>query len=233
MKTAIQIYESMRMMRKITSRSNSQHSHPPAADSHFSHRSKGFSIVETIVAIAILAVAIVGPLSLAQRGLNASLYARDQVTAFYLAQEAIEYVRNVRDNNNLNNLSGKNTWLQSLENCTGKSCGVDVNLGTTIVCDVVPADPTRCLLVFNSGVPGNLGTGLYGDFGLRMLGGSLPSGWQATSFTRTLQIIPFQIGSDQNAAADLAVKVSWRSGLIQRSLTLNEKIFNWYQVPAP
>src|SRR3989338_617192 len=80
---------------------------------------RGFSLVETIVAIAILTFAMVAPLSLAQRGLNASIYARDQITAFYLAQEAIEYVRNVRDTNNLEGFSGGAAWLSGLEECIG------------------------------------------------------------------------------------------------------------------
>jgi prepilin-type N-terminal cleavage/methylation domain-containing protein len=187
---------------------------------------KGFSIVETIVAIAILAVAIVAPLSLAQRGLNASIYARDQVTAFYLAQEAIEYVRNVRDNNNLLGRSGSNDWLKDLENCNGQTCGLDVTIAPPTIITCAGAGSDRCLLVFNAT------TGIYGDFGLRAPGGTLSSGWQATSFTRTLQISPFSIGTDNNAAADLAVTVSWRSGPIQKSLTLNDKIFDWFPAPV-
>ncbi len=65
-----------------------------------SHK-KGFTIIETLVAISILAIALTGPLSIISQALRNSFYARDQVTAFYLAQEAIEYLRNQRDNNAL------------------------------------------------------------------------------------------------------------------------------------
>src|SRR6185436_5660312 len=78
--------------------------------------SKGFSIIETIVAIAILSVALAAPLTLAQRGLNSAVYARDQVAAFFLAQEAIEYVHNIRDNNNYTKVN-QAAWLSGLSNC--------------------------------------------------------------------------------------------------------------------
>ena len=74
---------------------------------------KGFTLIETFVAIVILTTAIVGPLQIAMRGLQASLISTDQVTANYLAQDAVEYVRWVRDSNLL---QGSN-WLTHFDNC--------------------------------------------------------------------------------------------------------------------
>jgi Tfp pilus assembly protein PilV len=51
----------------------------------------GFTIVETLVAITILMIAIAGPLTIAQKGLTASTYARDQMIASFLAQDGLEY----------------------------------------------------------------------------------------------------------------------------------------------
>ena len=58
---------------------------------------RGFTLLETFVAITILMFAVVGPLTIVSKALNASYDSRDQITAFYLAQDAIEYIRNVRD----------------------------------------------------------------------------------------------------------------------------------------
>ena len=63
----------------------------------------GFTLIETLVAISLLAVAIVAPMSLTTQSLSSAYYARDQMTAFHLAQEAIESVRSVRDENILAN----------------------------------------------------------------------------------------------------------------------------------
>ncbi|MEK7101886.1 MAG: prepilin-type N-terminal cleavage/methylation domain-containing protein [Patescibacteria group bacterium] len=59
---------------------------------------KGFTLIETMVAITILTFAIAGPMFTASRSIIAAQTARDQLTAMYLAQEGIEYVRMMRDN---------------------------------------------------------------------------------------------------------------------------------------
>ena len=93
-------------------------------------KKKGFTLIETLVAILILTTAIAGPLTIASRGLNAALIAKDQTTASYLAQDAIEYVRAVRDTNRL--LGGD--WLTgaggsgaitNLSGCISQNCIVD------------------------------------------------------------------------------------------------------------
>ena len=61
--------------------------------------SRGMTLIETLVAISILAVAIVAPMTLTMQSLSSAYYARDQVVASNLAQEAIESVRAVRDGN--------------------------------------------------------------------------------------------------------------------------------------
>lgn len=77
---------------------------------------RGFTLVETMVAIAILAVALVGPFIAIRTSLTASYVARDQLIASSLAQEGMEYIRSVRDNNYLNNRSGG--WMDGLSSYT-------------------------------------------------------------------------------------------------------------------
>ena len=60
---------------------------------------QGFTIVETLVAITILLVGVLGPLSIAANGIADGMFAKNQLTANYLAQEAIEMVINKRDSN--------------------------------------------------------------------------------------------------------------------------------------
>lgn len=61
----------------------------------------GFTFIETMIAIAVLLIAIVAPMSLAHQGVQAARLAQDEIVAFYLAQEGIEVVRNMRDENKL------------------------------------------------------------------------------------------------------------------------------------
>jgi hypothetical protein len=74
---------------------------------------KGFSLVETLVAVTLLLTAIAGVMNMAQGGLQSALEARHQLVALYLAQEASEYMRNVRDTN----LMGEYEWDRYFYKC--------------------------------------------------------------------------------------------------------------------
>jgi prepilin-type N-terminal cleavage/methylation domain-containing protein len=68
-------------------------------------RNRGFTLVETLVAISILLIAVVGPISLIGDALHKLYYAKDQMIAINLAQEGIEVVRQVRDSNMLSGVA--------------------------------------------------------------------------------------------------------------------------------
>ena len=98
-------------------------------------KNAGFTLVETLVAIAILMIAIAGPLTVAEKGLSAAIYARDQMMASYLAQDGMEYVKNVVDTNEIqiHNNSASYDWLYyaqapntELVSSTNNSCNSNV-----------------------------------------------------------------------------------------------------------
>jgi type II secretory pathway pseudopilin PulG len=98
-------------------------------------RRKGFTIVESLIAIAILMIVIVGPLTSAQKGLTAAMLAKDQMIATYLVQDAHEYLHNLRDINVNKHSNGildddgvtPYPWDKYLDKCTDKDnqCRVD------------------------------------------------------------------------------------------------------------
>lgn len=101
---------------------------------------KGFTIIETLVAITVLMIAIAGPLTIAQKGLLASVYARDQMIASFLAQDAMEYARNVRYYNIINDTD----WLRGLSDCIQTSpCSVDTL--NSKPSDASPLGVNRCV----------------------------------------------------------------------------------------
>jgi prepilin-type N-terminal cleavage/methylation domain-containing protein len=60
---------------------------------------KGFSIIEVLVAISVILVSFTAALNLINRSMAFHDLAYSRLVASYLAQEGIEIVRNIRDNN--------------------------------------------------------------------------------------------------------------------------------------
>lgn len=141
----------------------------------------GFTLVETLIAIAIISIAITGPFQVVQSVLQTSYTARDELIAAALAQEGMEYVRQVRDSNGLynNNHGGGRNWLEGFNgtagpDCFTNACVVDVGQQTKVSCgnmtctglplylstdslytQVVTANPTRFTRKVNFANTGN------------------------------------------------------------------------------
>lgn len=74
---------------------------------------KGFTILEVILAIFILSVAVFGSFSLIQQTVVGVSLNQSKLIAYYLAQEGVEIVRNIRDTN----------WLQGSAWTAGLAVG--------------------------------------------------------------------------------------------------------------
>lgn len=57
----------------------------------------GFSLVETLVAITILLIVIIGPMSIAATAARSTSFSSEQVVAFFLAQEGAEIAQKARE----------------------------------------------------------------------------------------------------------------------------------------
>lgn len=167
---------------------------------------KGFTIIETLIAITILVTVVVGTASAVQTGISSYIYSKNQITAFYLAQEAFEQIRNIRDSNRLNGLN----WLTDIsispsDPCFfGQACFIST-LESTI--------PTRC------NAPGSCpflrqdaSTGFF----------SYNAGWGQTIFRREIQLASINV----NEVA-VTVTVSWSTGAISRQFVARENLLNW------
>lgn len=186
------------------SRIQSLFSVSPIAKSYVlkARNSRGFTLIETFVAITILVTAVAGPLTLAQKGLQSAILARDQLTASFLAQEGLEFVRERRDNNALAN-PPPSSLLFGMQACVSPStCVVDPVVDTVVSCGgpcpVLRLDTTAGFYNYNPSNP-------------------------VTPFTRTVTIIPNVNGKE----AIIYSTVSWRTGTFQRSIVLQTTLMNW------
>jgi Tfp pilus assembly protein PilV len=171
---------------------------------------KSFTLIETLIAIAVVTLAIVGPFHIAQSVLQTSYTARDELIASALGQEAMEYVRNVRDSNFVYNVhnGASRAWLYGLDGSTGPdcythACVVDPGQQTTIDCG-----STSCAarpLYLSS-------TNLYNQS---------TSGTQ-TRFTRTVRLTQISTTETQ-----VTVTVSWLTHGATYTVTLTENLRNW------
>ncbi len=160
---------------------------------------RGFTLLETLVAVAVLLMALLGPFSIAQQALKNAYYARDQVTAFYLAQEGVEFVRAIRDQNYLSGAE----WLTGIDACSGVPCIVDFPNFTYTVCPQGVCPPVKVSQI----------GGLYNH----VTGTDSP-------FTRSVILTPSASNPDQMV---VSVTVSWRSSGVSRVFTIEERLFNW------
>jgi len=94
----------------------------------------GFTLIETLVAVSILALSVTGPLFTAGRAIVAAEISRDQLTAAYLAQEGIDYVRAMRDDAYLSAFQAGGATISStawsnfvtlIAPCTSDKCQYD------------------------------------------------------------------------------------------------------------
>jgi type II secretory pathway pseudopilin PulG len=181
----------------------------------------GFTIIETLIGMVILLLSMSAPLLIAEKGLASAQVARQEINAFYLAQEAIEYLRNVRDTDAL----AKRNWLQGFNNCRGaEGCGVDPTApqaGQRILrCGPANDDCAVWQYTAEHNPAACTQSPLCGLFGHRT-----SSGWTKTSFTRTALIAEVTDGVE----ARVQVTVSWNGGALgSRTVTLSENLMNWY-----
>ncbi len=191
-------------------------------------RSTGFTLVETLVAVAIITLAVSGPLFMASRAVVATQIARDQLTASYLAQEGIEYVRAMRDaeflaafqagaagisttawNNFLSNPVSSDS--ATISGCKASTCTLDpspdVQMGTGVGLSLQPCT-TTCTPLY-------LVNGFYTQQ-------SDVNGAVATPFTRTVQAFDAAANDER-----IVSKVTWNFHGTPYTVTVTDHLSPW------
>ncbi|HEY4487603.1 MAG TPA: hypothetical protein VI483_02455 [Candidatus Paceibacterota bacterium] len=184
-----------------------------------SHLAAGFTLVETLLAVSLLAIAITAPMVLTMQALTSAYYARDQITASHLAQEGLEAVHAVRDQqilriatkmkddaDDVDLFGALHTYAQN-----GKKFTIDVSDRDDIAeCDVGGCDALRT------------NDDLYG----------YDLDWKPTNFTRTMTVCYVQpsgvCGTVESDEVKVTVEMSWHTGSYNvRTFTIEENLYRW------
>lgn len=77
-------------------------------------KNKGFSLIEIVVAIGIIISVFIGSIILISFSISNTKVNKSRIIAIGLAQEGLEIVRNIRDNNWLAGLRDAGSWREGL-----------------------------------------------------------------------------------------------------------------------
>lgn len=184
---------------------------------------RAFTLIETMIAVTILTLSIAGPLTAASRAIVAGEISRDQLTASYLAQEGIEYVRAMRDDEYLALYpppagASADAWVSflngtdsaSITACRSTTCTLDpaLPMGTGSGFSLSPCSGTAC-------------TPLYLANGIYTQQSGIPGSGQ-TIFTRTVQAITLSSTEER-----IVSTVSWSFHGTPYTVTSTDHLTPW------
>lgn len=125
---------------------------------------KGFGLLEAILAIGVMTIVITASVSLSRMAVRSSVISLGRVQSYNLAQEGLELVRQIRDNNWLN---GKK-WSDGLDIAGQSSYKLRFNAGNWQLVkgneDIVLDDTLYKREIFIEKTSGSIGTTSLTDF---------------------------------------------------------------------
>lgn len=178
------------------------------------NRTSGFTLVEVLVAVSVLSIAILATFTAVSNSMKVTNFTEDQITAYYLADEALEYIRNRRDGNAIQHVNalatgGSVAWLTNIAQVSGdpcsagKVCYVDIPANTIGTCSSTAASCP--VLLYNAS------SGLYG-----YVSGT------ATVYKRSITITAIN-----STEVSVRVQVSWTAQGITKDYTQILVLRNW------
>lgn len=169
-----------------------------------SHHNRGFTLVEVLVALTLLTTALVPAFVLASNAVNLSVRIKNSLTAADLAQEGVEVVRAIRDDN----------WFAE-EAAPLEANGLS-ECDTAAGCQVQWDSPQMEKLSGNPFLKIDPATGLY-QYG--------PSGAPDSIFHRKITITEVVPGIEVAVIS----KVEWMEHGKPKEVSIEYHLFNWLQ----
>lgn len=189
----------------------------------------GFTLIETLVAVAIVALSVAGPLYSASRSLVAAQAAEGKLIATYLAQEGVEYVREMRDDGYLAAYSvpgatnvSDTAWNEfinspgpvSIAQCRDSTCTLDPvqPMGTGSGFSLQPCSGVSCTPLYRRN------DGVYTQ---------LQAGNTRTSYTRTIQVFTVPVAAANPTEVRVVSRVSWDFHGTTQTVSVTDHLTPW------
>ncbi len=176
---------------------------------------RGFTLIETLVAIAIFASAITGLVAITASGVSNTNFVKNKFTAGYLALEGAELVHNIRDSASI---AGA-TW-NDIFDTTQPYLGACTSNDGTKACTIDPWDdilnPIEC------SVDGCIDLVYQRSTGGFSYHGADNNDYFGSIFNRTITV---EIISPNEVK--VISKVEWFQGTRRHNVTYSYNLFNW------
>jgi prepilin-type N-terminal cleavage/methylation domain-containing protein len=192
------------------------------------NKQRGFTLIETLIAIFLLTLTVGALLQLAAGGFYSVRYSRNQLVATALLQESLEYMHNSRDDANQAGVDWQ-SWLSSFsvnENGTplgGTTQGCFGSNGCTVDPYAVAARVRACTGICPS-VTFFTSPGLYGysTSTYPPFNGQTVSGGTATSYVRTISM-----RLDSPDQVTVTATITWLNGSATKTASQSILLARW------
>ena len=186
-------------------------------------RTGGFTLIETLVAISIFSMSILSMMVLLGKGIADTSYAKNKIIATYLAQEGVEYLRNMRDTFVLYDSSGAQNGWNAFQ---VKISPCDITTDPTQSCyfndqNLIYNDPIQPM----TGIAINTCSGTCPQF----LYDSATGRYNYASGVNSGFIRKTQVTQVSPNETKILSTVYWTQALSTYQVTFSENLFNWIE----
>ncbi len=175
---------------------------------YFSQKTKyirGFTLLETLVAISVFTTSSLALFSVLGQGVASTNLAQRKIVATYLAEEGVERVRNIRDNQTLFNAGGAQAGWEEFSSLVSPTCDTACYLNDSTV-----------LSTCGESCPEMLYDAENGKYNYSSGNGS--------GYTRRIRAE--LLGEDE---IKIYSYVSWSQGSGVHEVVFSESLFNWIE----